>query len=383
LETAEFIVQGFTENNDHYIKITELLSDCHLIRAIFSVAFVKTSGIKLLNEALGRLKDKVTIFAGIRNGVTSIQSIFKLIDLGLSVYLVDTGSSNITYHPKLYVFECIDYYKIIIGSANLTGGGLNTNIEFSSILKFRKEDDQIYALVSNIGLLPEKYKDNIFKIHNKKEAFLFYKQGLLIDERITANTTGNSKNMLINLPDQTPRIKLKNRKNSMTAEKYDKKFKGLMPLMSDIVTQWALAWESNKLTERDLNIPSTDGTNPTGSMLLKKGKFKGIDQRVYFRNEVFFGLDWIRDTTPETRHYERTSAQFQLEIRGLNYGIYTLKLSHNTNTESESYKQKNSMTQVHWGSEVKKLIAHRELLGETMELYRSASNPPVFRIKIG
>lgn len=39
-----------------------------------------------------------------------------------------------------------------------------------------------------------------------------------------------------------------------------------------------LLWESGKLTQRDLNIPKGSNTNPTGSMLFKKGKTEDIDQ---------------------------------------------------------------------------------------------------------
>jgi len=51
-----------------------------------------------------------------------------------------------------------------------------------------------------------------------------------------------------------------------------------------------LIWESGKLTERDLNIPKGSNTNPTGSMLFKKGKTEDIDQRHYFRDTVFSAL---------------------------------------------------------------------------------------------
>jgi hypothetical protein len=325
----------------------------------------------------------LTVFAGIRNDITSIQAIFRLIDMGISVYLVDTGSGNTVYHPKLYFFEYDNCYTIIIGSANLTGGGINSNIEFSSIIEMDKENVEVNKLLSCIQQLPQNYNNNIFKITTKKEAFSFYKKGLLTDERITINVSGGLKNRSKNLSDKTPRINLKNRKHTSSIKNPDKKIKSLIHSIDKTITQWILVWESTELKERDLNIPSGAGTNPTGSMLFKKGNFDNIDQRIYFRNEVFSDLNWVRDQDRRTAHLERASADFQLEIRGINYGIYKLKLSHNTDVNSESYRQNNSMTQVHWGIEAKKLIAHRELLGERMELYRSVGNPPVFRIKIG
>ena len=381
--TIDFITQGFIEGDDHYLKIRQLLAEHNLIRAIFSIAFVKTSGIHLISDAIKSIKPKLTIFAGIRNGITSIQAIFDLIDLGVSTYLVDTGIGTIVYHPKLYLFEYSDCYKIMTGSANLTGGGLNSNIEISSICECAKDEPAITRILENMIALPAKYAGNVFEIKTKKEAFLYFKRGLLTDERFTAASSGNAINHSKKYTDHVPRIKLKNKKISkIYSPNVTGRLKPLVKPAKKYFDQWVLVWESNDLAERDLNIPSGSGTNPTGSMLFKKGNTEGIDQRTYFRNEVFHNLTWTPDQNPKKSHLERAVAEFQFEIRGINYGIYNLKLTHNTNTASLAYQQSNSMTQIHWG-EAKEIIAHRELLGEKIELYRNNSNPLLFRIKIG
>jgi hypothetical protein len=114
-------------------------------------------------------------------------------------------------------------------------------------------------------------------------------------------------------------------------------------------------------------------------MLWKKGAAEDIDQRHFFRNEIFEGLNWKVD--PKLPHYERAEAEFEIVIKGLNYGKHILKLSHNTDIKSLSYKQKNSMTQVHWGS-VQKLVGKPDLLGRIMSLYRRDGNPPQYLIEI-
>jgi HKD family nuclease len=383
LERIEFITQGFIQGDDHILKIKNLLSINGLQTVLFNVAYVKTSGINFILPELEHINEKLTIFAGMRNGITSIQSVFSLLDLKANVYLVDTGTVNIVYHPKIYIFEYKDCYRIITGSANLTSGGLNSNIEISSILEIEKDNHQIIKLIKCINDLPNKYSNNIFKVENKKTAFEFFKNGLLTDERIITNNLGATINHHFKKIDKTPRIKLKNTKIiNIINKKHPKKIKKLIKATSNTVDQWVMVWESNELTERDLNIPSGSNTNPTGSMLFKKGNFEGIDQRTYFREQIFYDLVWEKDQNPSKVHLERAMADFQFEIRGINYGIYSLKITHNTNKDSESYKQNNSMTQIHWG-DAKKIIAHKELLGEKIELYRNDNNPPVFKIKIG
>jgi len=50
-----------------------------------------------------------------------------------------------------------------------------------------------------------------------------------------------------------------------------------------------------------------------------------------------------------------------LVVKNLNYGVFNLKLSHLTDKNSTSYKQKNFMTQLHWG-DAKQYVAKRDLL---------------------
>jgi HKD family nuclease len=381
LKEIKLIYQGFT-SNDHAISINNLLLHDNIERVIFNVAFVKTSGICLLYDGLKKIRDKGTIFAGIRNGITSIQAVFHLIDIGVNLYLVDTGSSNIIFHPKLYIFEFNNSYEIIIGSANLTSGGLNSNIEVSTLLTFNKPDLFVYDLINEITSLSKKFSKNIFKIENKKDAFQLYKKGLLIDERVAHNNISGEKNKSNKKNDGTPRIKLKNKIISIPKPKIKRKVRISSTLITPSFKDWVFVWESKELKERDLNIPKNQGTNPTGSMLFKKGNFDDIDQRVYFRNEVFNDLLWVKDDNQHTAHYERSKASFHFLIRGIYYGVYELKLSHNTDINSESYRQNNSMTQIHWGDQVKKFISDPNLLGEIIELFKSNSTLDQFLIKI-
>jgi hypothetical protein len=142
---------------------------------------------------------------------------------------------------------------------------------------------------------------------------------------------------------------------------------------------FVLVWESEELTRRDLNIPEGVNSNATGSMFWKKGATEDIDQRHFFRDEVFKELEWKIDSN--LPHYERAEADFEIVIKGLNYGRHKLKLSHNTNKNSVAYEQKNSMTSVHWG-ELKTVVGKTDLLDRFMSLYRKAGTPPLFLLEI-
>ena len=115
-------------------------------------------------------------------------------------------------------------------------------------------------------------------------------------------------------------------------------------------------------------------------MLLKKGAFKDIDQRIYFRDQVFAHLIWIKDLPARTAHIERASEKFALVIKNVNCGVFNLELSHNTRIDS-AYLVNQSVTSIHWG-DAKKEIAKDDLLDRTLSLYRSDAIPPEFTIEI-
>jgi HKD family nuclease len=66
---VKFITQGFADGDDHFLKIKQSLSDKNLMKAVFNVAFIKTGGIDLISEELKLLRNKITIFAGVRNDI--------------------------------------------------------------------------------------------------------------------------------------------------------------------------------------------------------------------------------------------------------------------------------------------------------------------------
>jgi len=127
-------------------------------------------------------------------------------------------------------------------------------------------------------------------------------------------------------------------------------------------------WVSKPLTSRDLSISTSATTNVTGSMLFTKGLLKDVDQRTYFREEVFQHLNWMPETKQGLTHLERAYAQFAIYTSGVCQGRYTLRITHNTLRENKSFLQRNGMTGVSWGG-AKAIISNPLLVGKTMKLF--------------
>jgi HKD family nuclease len=112
--------------------------------AFLCVAFVQEKGLHLVERELDGLQRRgirgkllvTTTFA-----TTSEPALGMARNLGLDVRVLNPGSGS-TFHPKLYLGRAGARARVVIGSANLTGG-LATNLEAGVALDGKREDDPI------------------------------------------------------------------------------------------------------------------------------------------------------------------------------------------------------------------------------------------------
>ncbi|HWU70188.1 MAG TPA: phospholipase D family protein, partial [Pseudoxanthomonas sp.] len=310
----KFILQGFTAKT-HKDALADLFQVADVQRVIFSIAFVNSDGVRLIEAKIKEHAPRTTAFIGIRNDITSLQAAKLLLGLGITLYVVDTGSRRVIYHPKIYLVRGQQQTRLIIGSANLTPGGLNNNIEAGVVAECDMGDHADRLLVESIESgfdeQPPAYPENILLITTAAQLDQLHKKGLLVDEAATTPprpaASGSSP-----ADDSVPRIKLKVRPITAALAAAKKSATNATPVKkvpsrkttAKKVAAVALApaatgvafervWESKALTKRDLNVPDGKNTHKTGSINLDKGLLeKGIDQRKYFRDEVFNLLNW-------------------------------------------------------------------------------------------
>jgi len=395
---VELILQAVTTAT-HARAIQALFQSIPPDSVLISVGFVREAGVEALEGVIRPVAARTKLFVGIRNNITSVQAIKRLLRLRVRVYAVDTGSRDPIFHPKLYlVVDDGEQAGLIIGSANLTHQGLHNNIEASTqiTLDLHDANDQRFVeqTIRSFDELPRTHLQHVFRINNDADADALFEAGRLVDERVipapfVANTVRSGARdtlprMRLNRVVR-PRLRRPVRRAATPRQARPARARAggaaarAVPTPALPVSEYYLVWESKALTERDLNVPSGPTTARTGSMLLKKGALENIDQRHFFRDEVFDALTWTRD--PKKPHLERAAAMFELVVKNLNYGKFRLRLTHNTKTTSKTYRQRNAMTQVHWGDALP-VVARRDLLKRTMCLYRKDTNPPEFLIEI-
>jgi HKD family nuclease len=135
-----------------------------------AVAFLKHSGIKVIENSLKFSLDngsKFEIIAGLDFKTTDPKSMMFFIELkkkysNLKFYCYGDKKQNrndIVFHPKIYLFENDKEKTSIVGSTNLTGGGLTSNFEVNTIFNEKKPVyfSQLQAIYNSI-----KFTDSLF-----------------------------------------------------------------------------------------------------------------------------------------------------------------------------------------------------------------------------
>lgn len=154
-------------------------------QARIAVAFMKYSGLKVIEQSLNNCLEKksnVEIIAGLDFKTTDPQSIGFLLNIkkafsNLHFFCFGDKQDNktdIVFHPKIYLFNNKRETTSIVGSTNLTGGGLLSNFEVNAVIK---EDKPLYfsqleAIYNSINFTPsifepdEEYLDGYSDVYS-------------------------------------------------------------------------------------------------------------------------------------------------------------------------------------------------------------------------
>src|SRR5229473_3412678 len=131
----QFIAQPFGE-----VRLGEFLlshlGDPQWTEFRAAVAFIKRSGTQHIRQSLLNFSNRarVKISVGIDLFGTSREGLIDLLEAtpGGQIF-VYRNNGPYTFHPKVYLFKSAQRADIIVGSGNLTGGGLFTNYEASLV----------------------------------------------------------------------------------------------------------------------------------------------------------------------------------------------------------------------------------------------------------
>lgn len=117
-------------------RLIQLLDSTDYQTLDIIVAFAKNSGVLRIKDALERFRQRggaVNVLVGVDLGGTSYEALTALLLHTDSLRVVHSETGQ-TFHSKIYNFHGATKNLVIVGSHNLTAGGLWTNFESSLII---------------------------------------------------------------------------------------------------------------------------------------------------------------------------------------------------------------------------------------------------------
>ena len=132
-----------------------------------AAAFMTVSGLSMIEPSIRTTLQSgalVEFLVGLDLNTTEPEALLRLFDVslnspGLTIYCYASLAPGIVYHPKMYLFREDDDVKAIVGSSNLTSGGLQNNIEVNIVVEARIQDDfvsDIYSTYNRLKFHPKR-----------------------------------------------------------------------------------------------------------------------------------------------------------------------------------------------------------------------------------
>ena len=132
-----------------------------------AVAFVSRSGLSLIESAIDTSLQSggyIEFLVGLDMNVTSPSALYYLYSLAqrnqnLKLYCYTSDSVSSTYHPKVYIMRDNTSVSFVVGSSNLTVGGLKKNVEVNLALDGNESDEvllDVYQVYKHLKFSPNR-----------------------------------------------------------------------------------------------------------------------------------------------------------------------------------------------------------------------------------
>lgn len=377
------IFQPVTAGHQHANQLNALIGEPWSTELLLSSAFANSAGVVAVSAALTPVAQHCRAFIGVRNGSTTAQALAALLRLGVTLYGVDTATRSRIFHPKLFMAKGAARARVIIGSANLTHPGMFNNIEAGADLELDLSDpsdgDFVDGFLDGFQDLVANHPLHCFPIISGRQIVDLMKQGLLEDERNPKTQTAygagkqgaqTSKSPIALPITAGPKKKARKPKPPVVGG-------GGAATVAAPPTFGQLVWVKPSLPSSDLQL--NQGSNVPGVLRLTQARYQvsgqTIDQKTYFRNQVFSQLNWTYDVVKQK---DVADVPISLIIAGVYVGDFDLSLSHKP---AWAAGQGNYTTGLHWAGATSH-IKHAGLIGRSLKLYEPANPQARFVIEI-
>lgn len=362
---VQFVAQPFADGQDLRDFLDAARDDTRVTELRASVAWAKRSGLVRMRENLTAIRQRggVQLIIGISEGGATRQGLELALELATEVYVFHDPTGR-TFHPKVYLATGPQRGLLLVGSHNLTAGGLYYNYEAGISCQLDLENESDTQLANNVKsffdrlitdrevcrrldgeLLNSLLRDPVYRIGDEdanRRSPAPAEEGAGVPEdtdTITENETelapifGRSANpkrpgpvtnvIIVPQPDQYPIGP------------------GTIVEPSPPVTKrW---WK--KMRASDAQHPPRPTSAVTGNLRLSKAGHP-IDWTTYFRQVFFQDANW-EAVNPSDPAYEMCFVEMDVRINGDSLGLTAFRVDYDPRRIAD---QGNVPTVLKWGA---------------------------------
>jgi HKD family nuclease len=332
--------------------LKDALADERFMRLDMVVAWVKRSGLRLIAPDIERFRDRggeVHAIVGVDERGATRQGL-ELVRAKCNEVIVYREPAGGTFHPKLYLFRGTRKAMLIVGSSNMTRGGLFDNYEASLCIELElPADNRLLESADKYIDLLRAQEEVALGLDDTLMARLISSPFVQDEDRHRHATSADSESRAPILPfgrvsakkvaapatpsrtrgTRTPVARPARRPGRTVGETQD----------TEIERRWF-----KPLSASDAQQPPTGGTNVTGVLRLTRSDFD-IDQTTFFRQTLLRTANWRRATV-SGQPAEVADINFEVRIDQRFVGRRRLRVSHAAHREEA---QRNVTTVLHWG----------------------------------
>lgn len=278
-------------------RLIEILEQPEFEELQIIVAFAKDSGVLRLRHALEAFRlrgGRISAYVGIDLNGTSYEALTNMRVSVDELHLVHSENSQ-TFHSKIYNFKGPEKSLVIIGSNNLTGGGLWTNFESAALIPVIHGADNSSSVQMDVDEYIRKLaalEESLMTVTSQEDLDLLHNQGYIQKEIFQKIQLGKSdssrensrklfgKGVSVRLPDLASPHKKKLKLDSNQAS-----------TSSTTSVHESIWFETKALTGGSRNILDLSMTSLIESGSPKGTSFDFGDPRLMQGGVTFFGID--------------------------------------------------------------------------------------------
>lgn len=353
--------------------LVERLSDASVTRVDIVTAWAKRSGLTLIDKPLKAFAQRggtTTTIVGISAGGATQQGLQLVMETSRKSYVFHDPTGR-TFHPKYYVLRSISSALVVVGSNNLTLGGMSNNYEVAACFDLDLATDQDRQFLAAIDSLTDRLVSMSSTCLPLTPALL---SALMADRRYRI---GDEDHPAADSPrDASSDSSPPNSANdplfrAPAGATYGPGSVGIRPPRPlggpfvpgppPSVVRPERRWYK-KLSAADAQHPSGRQTNPTGHLTLVQAAHP-IQQATWFRQDLFGGQRWHR----LAGNREETEIAFEVLVGQRRLVNQVLLVRYTPSFESG---QGNRTTVIHWGDALGSIMHAQNYAGHYVTIER-------------